>query len=394
MPDGQTLALVESPAQLLHALEYAAAWLPPDRAEPLPTASRQANLTPGSQLAKTKLEHPSPVHPLKLDSLRIAVLAPNRSSDRHQILALSTLLNQLAGAASPAGNRAIDWYDARRSVPRMIGAVTRLASQAGDQPLVGDPFSGLIQAILAVSPNSRPVIIDDGSATIEFLRRLAAHASLIRPASRRSGSRRLLGDWLGRHTSAVLTGGPPVKVFSVMPLAQIPELAEDLADLIHLTGHNYDWLKTTFPHPVLHAGLDLIGSSLTQTGVIKPQAYLAGLTAAARQATGPVRYLAHRRESDAGLALIAQRTGAQIVRPALPAELELRRGGLASQIMTLPTSTAFTLPLALSDLPVAVHLIRPEPDWIASDAPARSVSFLAQLDQLAAARLNARPMGS
>jgi hypothetical protein len=336
---GEALALVESPAQLLHALEY---WWDAYGAG-------------------------APAR------FKIAILAPDRGPDARQLAALFRMAETEGVAAR--------WFGARRSRTRWVHAAASLARRTARPLVVGDPFSGLIQAIMAIRRPHGVVVVDDGAATLEFVRRLAAAKPLTRPADQRDGLGARLGGRLARHTVATLRSLDHLEVFTTMPVDRLAAAAS--LGHAHFTTHSYAWLKHRFPHPPAWPGTDIVGSSLAATGVLDGAAYLEAISAQAARGDGPVRYWAHRRESEEGLAQVARRAGALIIRSDWPLELALRRRGVGDRVVALPTSAVFTLPRALADLSVSFEVIAPEPDWFAPTASARSVAQLRRLTALA-----------
>ncbi|MDR3107676.1 MAG: hypothetical protein LBU05_05705 [Bifidobacteriaceae bacterium] len=394
------LALVESPAQLLHVLEYAAA-------------------------------HPA-------ERLRAAVLAPTRTADSDQLMALAELARD---AGLP-----VDWFEPRRSAAQTAATALQLARQTGRQLIVGDLFSGLIQSILILGRPAGVIAVDDGAATIESARRLVEGRPLMRGRSRPAAWRRLAGTGLASAARRTLADTKAVEFFTVMPIAGIISRRPGA----RATRHHYAWIKAAEPSPAVRPGLDVVGSSLVAAGTVTAESYLTAVAAlvarhstapedgqAARQDTrqdtgqaagqdaaretrqgavrdsavrdirqgagqgagqgaeraNPVRYFAHRRENPATLEALAKLGGIDIIRPALPLELALRQAGVSHRIVTLPTSTAFTLPVALADLPVNVELLRPDGQWIDPTASHDAVARLARLDRLASRHLPAADHG-
>jgi hypothetical protein len=102
--------------------------------------------------------------------------------------------------------------------------------------------------------------------------------------------------------------------------------------------------------------VDVVGSSLVESGVVRLEPYLDALAGLAERTGRTGRYFAHRKESDAKLALLAAETGLQVVRPDVPLEIELRRGPVARVLASFPSSVGFTLPLVLAGVPTRIDL--------------------------------------
>jgi hypothetical protein len=322
---GRTLALVESPAQLLNVLEWA---------------------------------HQTGVHPSRLSTV---VLAPRNEESRRQ-------LRRTADLAAGAGH-SVRWSDPRRDTAGALRAATALAAQLHgvDRLVVGDPFSGLIQLLLGLSRVSEVVVVDDGTASIEFARLWAEGQELVRwhrPAlsTRRRRVAALAQKRIGRDSDCRLT------LFTAMPVG---------ATEIPTVPNTFSWVRSFLPAPDVRAGGDLIGTSLVETGVVDAGHYLAGVQSLARDHAVD-RYLAHRKEGDAKLARIAA-MGLRVVRPDLPLELVARREEVGRVLISFPSTVVHTLPLVLADTPAQLLVCDIASDWYAAEAPEGSNRFLGRV---------------
>ncbi len=294
-----TLGLVESPAQFLHLIE----WCYAEGAAERTTA---------------------------------VVLAPRQPQAVAQ-------LRELAGFAAEEG-MAVEWREPRTSVAAFAGAVRRLrpAVRAARRLVIGDPFSGLIQTLLPAVRAQQLIVVDDGTATMEFAAQYAAGGAL-----RRWDSRPSLLDLprsvLGQQARRVLAGDR-LRLFTVMPVVGVPAS--------RLQANRYSWLHGRFAPPRVAGGVDVIGSSLVESGVADREAYLKRVVAIAAASGAPGRYFAHRREDPDKLAELSLASGLRVVRPRLPVEIELRRGPVAARVVSFPSSVGYTLPVALGGLPI------------------------------------------
>ena len=294
-----TLGLVESPAQFLHLIE----WCYAEGAAERTTA---------------------------------VVLAPRQPQAVAQ-------LRELAGFAAEEG-MAVEWREPRTSVAAFAGAVRRLrpAVRAARRLVIGDPFSGLIQTLLPAVRAQQLIVVDDGTATMEFAAQYAAGGAL-----RRWDSRPSLLDVprsvLGQQARRVLAGDR-LRLFTVMPVVGVPAS--------RLQANRYAWLHGRFAPPRVAGGVDVIGSSLVESGVADREAYLNRVVAIAAASGAPGRYFAHRREDPDKLAELSLASGLRVVRPRLPVEIELRRGPVAARVVSFPSSVGYTLPVALGGLPI------------------------------------------
>ena len=309
---GDTLALVESPAQLLHVLEWC-------------HAEQSAERT------------------------TLAVLAPGDPA---------TLL-QLRSMADFAEEEGIDiaWYEPRASALAGLRTVSELRKAVGAarRLVIGDPFSGMIQAVLPFAHPVEVVMVDDGTATLEFAAQLANGDSLRRWDAASGTS--LLRAPLARHARHVFSSGR-LQLFTAMSVTSVPGS--------RVQHHGYDWTRRRFGPPKSLRGLDVIGSSLVETGVVELEGYLDAVTALAADPGAGGRYFAHRREDPEKLRRLAQRSGLRIVRPKVPLEIELRRGPVATRLASFPSSVGYTLPLVLAGVgtriavqPLPEAMIRP-----------------------------------
>ena len=298
-----TLALVESPAQLLHLLEWVHAAGAADRT-------------------------------------RVVVLAPVEATSVAQ-------LRMLAGYAADE-HLHVDWFDARTSFAGRIDALRALAGEVrrARRLVVGDPFSGMIQALLVAGRPSEVVLVDDGTATLEFASQLVSGEPLRRwdaPPSVLEVARSPLA-----HNARRFFASGRVRLFTVMPVAGLPAS--------QVVRHGYDWTRRRFGPPRTFAGVDVVGSSLVESGVVRLDTFLDAIDTLAVRSGRRGRYFAHRKESDAKLAKLTAATGLQVVRPDVPLEIELRRGPVASVLASFPSSVGYTLPLVLAGVPTRIEL--------------------------------------
>jgi hypothetical protein len=317
-----TLALVESPAQLLHLLEWCHAEQAADRTE-------------------------------------VAVLAP---SDQATV----TQLRSMADFAEEEGI-GVHWYAPRASAAaaaRTIAAL-RTSVAAAHRLVIGDPFSGMIQALLVFARPAEVVVVDDGTATLEFAAQLASGSPLRRwHAGAGSG---LLRAPLARHALGVFSSGR-LRLFTAMSVTGVPGS--------RIQHHSYDWTRRRFGPPRSIRGLDVIGSSLVETGVVELESYLDAVSALASDTGAGGRYFAHRREDADKLRRLAQRSGLRIVRPTVPLEIELRRGPVATLLASFPSSVGYTLPLVLAGVGTRIA-VQPLPeDMIRPGVSVRAREFL------------------
>jgi hypothetical protein len=327
----KTLALVESPAQLLNVLEWT---------------------------------HQSGADPSELST---AVLAPRSEMSRLQLSALTEVARTVG--------HTVQWHELRHGGVSTARTVASLATQlpAVHRLIIGDPFSGAIQLLLTLSRASEVVVVDDGTATIEFARLLTAGKDLVRwHSTSSSGHRRRIAALASRRMGP--GSGCRLSLFTCMPvhLVDVPILRND-----------FSWVRGFYPTPRVKVDADLIGTSLVETGVVDLGHYLRGVETLAN-VHAVDRYFAHRKEDLDKLAQIS-RLGLRIVRPDLPLEVTARRGPIGQKIISFPSTVVHTLPLVLSDTSAELQVCDIADDWYTRQAPTQCDQFLGQITTTARA---------
>ncbi|WP_367321180.1 hypothetical protein [Streptomyces sp. HUAS ZL42] len=328
-----TLAFVESPVQLLNVLEWADAHAHAD--------------APGA-------------------GFTLVVLAPTDPMTRGQ-------LRRMAELAREEGHE-VRWEEARGGTTapfRTIGGLAALLRRA-HRVVMGDPFSRYVQLLLAITRAEELIVVDDGTATMEFVAQLARGERLVRWHRKggRPGPRDVLFAPVSSSARRRLTPGGErsVEVFSSMPIDETPRG-------VRVTANGFSWTRARFGPPRITKRADMVGTSLVETGVVDGERYLEAVRALAK-AHGVARYFAHRRESADKLHRLTAETGLEIVRPDLPLELIARRGPIGRTILSFPSTVVHTLPLALAGTEVRVAVCDIDPDWLTEGASPRAQGFL------------------
>ncbi|MFI2778317.1 hypothetical protein [Streptomyces sp. ALB3] len=327
------LAFVESPVQLLNVLEWA-----------------HTGGGPGTT---------------------VVVLPPVDPMSRGQ-------LRRMAELARDEGVT-VRWQEARGETGaplKALRALTALTRKA-DRIVIGDPFSRYVQLLLSLVRTRRITVVDDGTATMEFVAQLAGGERLVRWHRRGiRGPRELL---LAPVASAARRSFTPsatrtVEVFTAMPV--------DAPEGVEVTANAFAWTRARFGPPLITRGADLVGTSLVETGVVDPVPYQEAVTSLART-HGATRYFAHRRESAEKLHALEAATGLEIVRPDLPLELIARRGPIGHTVLSFPSTVVHTLPLALAGTGVKVAVCDIAPEWLRDTASPRAQGFLSGVTETA-----------
>ncbi|RLU90367.1 hypothetical protein CTZ27_20735 [Streptomyces griseocarneus] len=402
-PAARTLAFVESPVQLLNVLEWAYAETcdsAPEGGVPAPRDGEPAPRPLRDGIPRQPRDHGrehdsgAPLRPPDTD-LVIVVLAPHDPMTRGQ-------LRRMAELARDQGHR-VRWEDARGGPGAPVHTIRGLAGplRKAHRVVIGDPFSRYVQLLLTITRAPELVVVDDGTATMEFIAQLARGERLVRwhrrgshgardlafaPVSA-SARRRLTPN--DRRSVAVFTSF--ASVVSAASATAVPALAPPPGVVV--SANTFAWTRATFGPPRLTRGTDLVGTSLVETGVVDPDRYLAAVAALARS-HGATRYFAHRRESADKLRRVRDLTGLEVVRPELPLEIVARRGPIGRTVLSFPSTVVHTLPLALAGTGVSVAVCDIDPIWLSAGASPRARGFLSEVTETApdVRRLPVMPM--
>jgi hypothetical protein len=334
----KTVALVESPAQLLNVVEWAhhAGADGPARSSPTPAA------------------------------VSVLILAPRSETSRWQLRCMARLARE--------SGLTVTWHEPRLGGAAIARTVRSLAEDlAGvDRLVLGDPFSGVMQVVASVYRTSEVVIVDDGTATLEFARQWSTGEHLRRwhqvatEEHRRhitTFARDQIADSLRRRWRP--GSGCRLTVFSCLPV----EVAH-----ARVLPNSYAWLRAQHPRPPVKAAADLVGTSLVETGVVTEDEYLAAVASLAAQ-HGVDRYFAHRKEARDKLARIAD-LGLRIEVPELPLEVAIREGAVGRSVISFPSTVVHTLPVVLADTAAELVVCDIDPTWFTPGAGANSSRFL------------------
>ncbi|MER6976949.1 hypothetical protein [Streptomyces carpinensis] len=383
-----TLAFVESPVQLLNVLEWAhthgltrnerpkeaeCAGPSGDGRRPLGADAGEDGAGPGGPpvlpLVPSQTRRGTRRREEAAPQLTVVVLSPTDPMTRGQ-------LRRMAELARDEGYE-VRWEEARGGAAapfQTIGGLTPLLRRA-ERVVMGDPFSRYVQLLLTITKARDLVVVDDGTATMEFVAQLARGERLVRWHRKggRPGPRDLLFAPVSAAARRRLTPGGSrpgrrVEVFSSMPIDESP-------DGVTVTANGFSWTRSRFGPPRITTGADLVGTSLVETGVVDGDRYLDAVRTLA-EAHGATRYFAHRRESADKLHRLAVRTGLEVVRPDLPLELIARRGPIGRTVLSFPSTVVHTLPLALAGTGVRVAVCDIDPAWLTAHASPRAQGFL------------------
>jgi hypothetical protein len=322
-PRTRTLALVESASQLINVVEWAHAYATPT-------------------------------------DVRVAVLAPVDSETRRQLRAV--------GALASAAGLYVQRYELRtglqgllRDGPGLLAVVARAS-----RLVVGDPFSGLVQTLLPLVRADEIVVVDDGTATWEFVSCIDGQRPMVRWHVGSDGSARTV-----RATRALSPAfGRGLTMFSY--------LADSTPIGARAQVNEYAWTRSRPAPTVLAGDVDVIGASLVESGVVGRADYVSAVSSIVTR-FGAGRYLAHRREDPDKLSEIAARTGVVVERPELPVELALRHGPVAERVVTFPSTSAYTLPVVLRGTGVRIEVRGVDARWFTPTTSLHARQFVQRI---------------
>ncbi len=297
----------------------------------------------------------------EVDTTDIAVLPPTDAESVRQIEGVVTAVR--------ASGVSVAIRPVRAAGPGMPFVAARVMAEVRRAPtlVIGDAFSRYIHALLPLSRASHVVVVDDGTATWDFAARIDAGEPLVRWTKPASDAR----AHAARATRLLSpTSHRSIDVFTCLSDAT-PVGAMALAN-------RYRWIRSRHVPVVVDDHVDLLGTSLVGSGVVERHAYLNAIAAMARR-NHPIRYIAHRRESENLVAEIATIPNLRVVRPSQPVEMLLRGGPVARQVIAFPSTAAHTLPLVVQDLDVHIAVQPIQQSWFTPQATLRARSFVARI---------------
>jgi hypothetical protein len=205
---------------------------------------------------------------------------------------------------------------------------------------IGDAFSGAVHRMLLQSSPRSLVLLDDGRSTRRVMDALVRPGvPLIRPHITPSPPRALLARLaLGKLKRVIRRGR-----LRVVTALNLPDAVIDSATLagIPLDTHDFAWLRTLPGDATPATDTVVLGSSLVANDLITAGPYLDWVRTIARD--GPVTYRAHRREDARTLGPLSQCPGLVIETGQVPVEVSLRRMTSQNRVLTLPTTAVSTL---------------------------------------------------
>lgn len=237
--------------------------------------------------------------------------------------------------------------------------------------LVGDINSGQVHAVIALTGVRDMVIVDDGAGMLTVARSLGDEGTLERHGRHSHVMRRSLGVVVaGKVLDAARRGR--VALFTAYDGA---EPVQRLATIGFTLSHNaYTWIARWRPPAGRVLGEHIVvGSALVEDGFVSADAYEGWLRSLAR--AGDVSYLPHRRESSRTLSRWAHISGVTIAHTRMPIELVLGASSTVRTVVTLPSSVVATLS-GILDGRVDMRVEPVPQEWLTSAADARLRALL------------------
>ncbi|GIH93727.1 hypothetical protein ACFFMN_21540 [Planobispora siamensis] len=235
--------------------------------------------------------------------------------------------------------------------------------------VVGDAFSGKVQVGWLTAFPRRIVVVDDGLATIRLLELLSGRVGtpLLRARASAGPLRTALGAAAGLRLRAAARSGR-LSIFTALPVPA------ELAKAVQQTGaelvtHDFSWLRSQpLRRPRPEERTVVLGTSLVRNGLIHRDRYLTWL--AGLGAAEPVAYFPHRREDPDDLARVREQPGINVYGGGAPAEMTLRGLAAEQRVLSLPSTAVTSLRVLLAARGVAVETVEvPEEWWTPRAAP-------------------------
>jgi hypothetical protein len=245
---------------------------------------------------------------------------------------------------------------------------------------VGDPFSGAVQARSLVSRRSPYVVLDDGLATLHLLDLLTRSGTggITRPRARPGTARRSLALAARSHLLR-LARDHRLVVFTMLPVR--PEVeAAFLALGGEIVAHTFAW-SSTLREPELHGAREVVvGSAMASDGLVDAEAYARWVHDLAGAASGEVVYIPHRREHPELTARVADRAEIRVERGPWPVEVSLRCLAPGAVVHCLPSTPLLSLRGVLAAAGVTLVGVPVPDDWWTPAASERFRTGLPSVD--------------
>lgn len=230
---------------------------------------------------------------------------------------------------------------------------------AAQNVIVGDLSSGSFQQLLVRARGKLPAltVVDDGRATVTAFENLVAKKPLVRSRVSNSVARVALGHLASRVLYTHAQHGRITWLTALCVDASLQARVEKTG--VHIESHSFSKIRS-FPWEDLpKSGPFVIGSAMVADGLIKEEPYLHWIE---NLGLDEFTYLAHRRENPSFLKRVEAIPGATVYAAGLPVEIRLSQADVGSEVYSLPTTAAETLPLTMTR-PTIVTTCIPDNWW-------------------------------
>lgn len=216
---------------------------------------------------------------------------------------------------------------------------------SAENVLVGDLNSGSFQQLLVRARGKIPAltVVDDGRATITSFESVVSKTPLVRSRVSNSVARTALGHVASRILYTHAQRGH-ITWFTALSLNDSLHTRVENAG-VRIKSHSFSTIRS-FPWDDLPtSGPFVIGSAMVADGLIDENSYFCWLE---NLGLDQFAYIAHRRENSAFLNRVRSIPGATVYKAGLPVEIRLSQADTGSEVYSLPTTAAETLPLTMS----------------------------------------------
>jgi hypothetical protein len=227
---------------------------------------------------------------------------------------------------------------------------------------VGDAFSGQVHRLLLQCPPRGVILLDDGRSTRRVMDALVVPGvPLIRPHILPSMARAMLARLALIRLKRMARAG---RLRAITAL-QLPNAVIDAATTagIEIQQHSFAWLRGLPGDAAPSTDTVVLGTSLVANDLISAKPYLEWVAGIARE--GPVTYRAHRREDQRTLGPLARCPGVIIESGQVPVEVSLRGMTSRQRVLTLPTTAVSTLRLITPQARIQEFAV-PDAWWLPS----------------------------
>ncbi len=209
---------------------------------------------------------------------------------------------------------------------------------------------------------ARPIVLDDGNATLMLAERRARPLWRLHERKLQSVSNSKHGRTIPRPGLISDLRRPAEAEHSSIELFSIYQVRGARRDCY--VPNSLSRLRRQVPALTATHRPIFIGSHIAEVGMMNPSAYDATVSRAVEEADGELMYFAHRKESNQQVARLSERFGLEVVRPPVPIELALMEMDIRpSQIWVVISSAYDTLRMLFPD--ADRHWLPPRPTDLA-----------------------------